>query len=74
LLDVGAQGHAGSTTNPVVLSDIYARVGGTDTSTSVMTENMVQIDSGNVIIDNAWLWRADHEVGGGLVYNSRNPV
>ena len=22
---------------------------------------MVEINSGNVIIDNAWLWRADHD-------------
>eukprot|EP01106_Pelomyxa_sp_JSP_P001346 TRINITY_DN11_c0_g1_i8.p1 TRINITY_DN11_c0_g1~~TRINITY_DN11_c0_g1_i8.p1 ORF type:complete len:173 (+),score=63.80 TRINITY_DN11_c0_g1_i8:205-723(+) len=35
---------------------------------------MVQINSGNVVIDNSWLWRADHYVGGGLVYNSMNPV
>jgi len=25
---------------------------------------MVTINSGNVIIDNAWLWRADHDVAG----------
>ena len=39
----------------------------------VKTGNMMQIDSGNVIIDNTWLWRADHDIEG-LVYKSRNPV
>lgn len=74
LLDVGTQGHAGSSTNPVVLSDIYARVGGTNKTGNMMTDSMVNIDSGNVVLDNAWLWRADHQVGGGLVKYSRNPV
>ena len=43
---------------------------------------MVRIDTKYTILDNAWLWRADHEVGGGSnepaggvpVSNSRNPV
>jgi hypothetical protein len=34
---------------------------------------MVTINSGYVIIDNSWLWRADHDVTG-LVFNSRNFV
>lgn len=34
---------------------------------------MVVISSGNVIIDNAWLWRADHSVNG-IVADSMNPV
>ncbi len=33
---------------------------------------MVVINSGNVIYDNTWLWRADHDKGGS-VYNSKNP-
>jgi hypothetical protein len=36
-------------------------------------ETMVYIESGNVIYDNSWLWRADHGVTG-IVYNSNNPV
>ena len=34
---------------------------------------MVQINTGHVIYDNAWLWRADHDISGS-VYSSRNPV
>ena len=34
---------------------------------------MIQINSGNVIIDNVWLWRADHSIKG-VVKNMENPV
>lgn len=34
---------------------------------------MTLVNSGNVIIDNTWLWRADHAVSG-LVVNEENPV
>lgn len=33
---------------------------------------MLIINSDNVILDNAWLWRADHTVAGN-VYNGDNP-
>jgi len=33
---------------------------------------MVQINSGNVILDNTWFWRADHDIQG-EVTNSHNP-
>jgi hypothetical protein len=69
----GQQGYAGSAANPGAISDVYARVGGTNPTGDRMTTNMIQVESGNVIIDDIWLWRADHDVGG-LVYNSRNPV
>lgn len=34
---------------------------------------MVQVNSGNVIIDDVWLWRADHSKSG-LIKNKANPV
>lgn len=34
---------------------------------------MVKINSANVIVDNTWLWRADHDVNG-HVGNAMNPV
>jgi len=55
-----------------ILQDVFARVGGPDTD-EVKTKSMIQINSSNVIIDDTWLWRADHDVGG-LVANGRNPV
>lgn len=38
-----------------------------------MTESMVTINSSNVVYDNTWLWRADHDITG-EVYNGNNPV
>jgi hypothetical protein len=73
LLLWGTTGYAGLATNPGAISDVYARVGGTNPTGDRMATNMIQVESGNVIIDDIWLWRADHDAGG-LVYNSRNPV
>ena len=36
-------------------------------------DTMVEIGSDHVIIDNAWLWRADHGLNDELVKNSNNP-
>eukprot|EP01098_Paradermamoeba_levis_P012444 TRINITY_DN5453_c0_g1_i1.p1 TRINITY_DN5453_c0_g1~~TRINITY_DN5453_c0_g1_i1.p1 ORF type:complete len:692 (+),score=171.65 TRINITY_DN5453_c0_g1_i1:193-2268(+) len=60
---------------PSFMYDVYARVGGPTDSTrvSVSTDVMVTINSANVVIDNSWLWRADHDVGG-IVYSRNNPV
>jgi len=37
-------------------------------------ETMVEINTSNTIIDDVWLWRADHQVDGQVVKDSRNPV
>lgn len=57
------------------MHDIFARVGGNNNASvyNVSTQYMTLINSGNVIIDNTWLWRADHAVSG-LVVNEENPV
>ena len=46
------------------LYDCFARVGGTNDSTKnqVYADVMVQINSSNVVCDNLWLWRADHDI------------
>lgn len=72
LLKWGEKGYAGSAAAPGAMHDVFARVGGPDHD-EVKTDVMVQINSGNVIIDDTWLWRADHSVDG-LVANSKNPV
>jgi hypothetical protein len=73
MLEVGESGEfEGSVTNPVVLSDVFVRVGGPSTGVGPVG-TMFLIQSGYTIIDNTWLWRADHGVEG-LVYNSENPV
>lgn len=73
LIQWGSKGYAGNSANPGVIQDVYARVGGTNPTGDVKTQNMMQVDSDNVIIDNIWLWRADHDIQG-LVYDRRNPV
>eukprot|EP01121_Diplochlamys_sp_Union-15-3_P016767 TRINITY_DN576_c0_g1_i1.p1 TRINITY_DN576_c0_g1~~TRINITY_DN576_c0_g1_i1.p1 ORF type:complete len:593 (-),score=124.86 TRINITY_DN576_c0_g1_i1:150-1724(-) len=74
LLRWGDSKDSGNSRNPGFLSDVFARVGGTNNAAQqqVQADVMVQINSGNVVIDNTWLWRADHSVGGEVV-NSQNP-
>ena len=56
------------------MHDVFARVGGPDHLTDeVSTDIMIQINSGHVIIDDTWLWRADHTVDG-LVKGGQNAV
>lgn len=57
--------------NPGVASDIFSRVGGPDRFETRANIN-IQINSGNIVVDETWLWRADHDVTG-LVRGSKNP-
>jgi len=47
-----------SAANPILLADVFARVGGPD-QVPVQSRMMVEVNASNVIIDNMWLWRAD---------------
>jgi hypothetical protein len=61
LMQLGTPGaSAAHAANPTVLFDVHCRIGGNvaGTATSCLT-----VDSGNVILDNSWLWRADHGAG-----------
>lgn len=62
LLQVGVSRRQGNATDPVVLSDIAVRVCGP--SKKGQAKTMVVINSGGVIGDNLWLWRADHTLEG----------
>mmetsp|Transcript_38163 Transcript_38163/g.98631 ORF Transcript_38163/g.98631 Transcript_38163/m.98631 type:complete len:857 (-) Transcript_38163:52-2622(-) len=75
LLEWGDGSHPGNPQNPGFLHDVFARVGGpTDPAVEeVRAEVMVRVNSGHVIGDNLWLWRADHGVAG-LTMNNMNPV
>lgn len=75
LLVWGTKGYQGNGGNPGVASDVFARVGGRNDQHQhpAKTNSMITINSGNVIIDNTWLWRADHDKQG-LVYSGNNPV
>lgn len=72
LLKVGTKGYAGSAATPVVLNDIFARVGG-PTTAEEETDVMMEVNSGHTIIDHTWLWRADHDISG-IVKNERHKV
>lgn len=47
-------------TENIYLSDLFFRVGGTDTQTPTSTKCCATINSSHVIGDNFWVWRADH--------------
>jgi hypothetical protein len=70
LLELGASvtgtSHA---TSPTALFDISCRVGGAQAGT---TASCVTVNSDDVFIDNAWLWRADHGSGVGWAVNVAN--
>ena len=40
----------------------------------VSTNTMMEINNKGVVIDNTWLWRADHDSSGGQVKDSKNYV
>lgn len=82
MLVVGEEGkHTSHADNPVVLSNIYLRIGGVE-NVHTETETAMAIYADDTIGDNFWIWRADHSRGvawedtpredGGMSYG--NPV
>ena len=63
LLEWGRAGtkYEGKASNPGIMSDLFARVGGPDYFT-VSARHIATINSGHVIIDNAQLQRGDNYV------------
>ena len=61
LLDWGT-GDKGNPSNPGFIYDCFARVGGTTNPAvqQLTADTVVVIRQGYVVIDNAWIWRADH--------------
>jgi hypothetical protein len=58
LVQIGPPGSAaGHASDPTVLSDVFAGIGGATVGKATET---LQINSSNVIGDDLWLWRADH--------------
>mmetsp|Transcript_18404 Transcript_18404/g.26143 ORF Transcript_18404/g.26143 Transcript_18404/m.26143 type:complete len:284 (+) Transcript_18404:50-901(+) len=62
LLEWGLPGRKddGIADRPGVLTDIFARVGGSNLVRTVSTDAIIRIHSSNVMGDNLWLLRADH--------------
>lgn len=63
LLQIGTEGStANNAANPVSVDDVFFRVGGAETGTvaTALVDN-----SNNSILDDLWIWRADHGAGAG---------
>eukprot|EP01126_Amoeba_proteus_P061068 TRINITY_DN8156_c0_g1_i3.p1 TRINITY_DN8156_c0_g1~~TRINITY_DN8156_c0_g1_i3.p1 ORF type:complete len:379 (+),score=75.47 TRINITY_DN8156_c0_g1_i3:657-1793(+) len=71
----GDSTNFGNPSNPGIAQDLFGRVGGSNNPNvqQVSTVVMVTINQRHVIVDNAWLWRADHDITGGGVYSLDNP-
>jgi Malectin domain len=67
LLQVGPSGSsADHSANPTLLSDVFFRIGGAGAAQATQT---LVINSNNVLLDDLWLWRADHGTGVGWTVN-----
>ena len=67
LLQVGPSGSsADHSANPTLLSDVFFRIGGAGAAQATQT---LVVNSNNVILDDLWLWRADHGTGVGWTVN-----
>ena len=63
LLKIGETGtHTDHSGNPVILQDLFFRIGGT-VNRLTTAENALEINSDDVICDHFWIWRADHGTG-----------
>lgn len=60
LLVVGTEQGVQESGETIFLSDLFFRVGGTETKLPTSVDCCVTIHSDNVVGDNFWVWRADH--------------
>jgi len=61
LLRVGEKGSTKDLRqNPIVLSDLFFRVGGVDTDKPCRADVSLEINARGTIGDHFWIWRADH--------------
>jgi hypothetical protein len=68
LLQLGPTGSsADHSANPTLLSDVFFRIGGAGVGKATQT---LVVNSNNVILDDLWLWRADHGTGVGWTTNT----
>lgn len=71
LLELGYEGaNVDHSNNPCVLQDVICRVGGTGALGT--TGDCIVINSNNTIIDETWIWRADHGDNTGWYENTAN--
>jgi hypothetical protein len=68
LLSVGTPGSS-SASDPDLVQDVYFRIGGAETTPVSATVSLLD-NAGNSIIDNSWVWRADHGNAVGWTVNT----
>jgi hypothetical protein len=67
LLEVGPSGSKAShARNPILLSDVFFRVGGAGAGSVHVN---LEVNANDTIIDHTWIWRADHGKGVGWTQN-----
>eukprot|EP00928_Gymnodinium_smaydae_P065649 TRINITY_DN48752_c0_g1_i1.p1 TRINITY_DN48752_c0_g1~~TRINITY_DN48752_c0_g1_i1.p1 ORF type:complete len:603 (-),score=82.03 TRINITY_DN48752_c0_g1_i1:273-2081(-) len=66
LLEWGVAPYSGNAQNPGFLHDVFARVGGPSQEQDAQVGVLLRVNSGNVVGDNLWLWRADHLSGSSI--------
>jgi hypothetical protein len=70
LLQIGSAGStADHSAAPTAVFDVHCRIGGADVGTA---SSCVTVNSHDVLIDNTWLWRADHGAGAAWTVNMSN--
>jgi len=68
LLEVGPEGsQARHSKNPIVLHDVFFRVGGAAVGRAKVN---LKINSNDTLVDHTWIWRADHGDGVGWELNT----
>ena len=67
LLQVGNGNDAGDASDPALLADVFFRIGGAAVG---KVSTALIVNSGNVILDDIWAWRADHGTGVGWTSNT----
>jgi hypothetical protein len=68
LLEVGPQGSSAiHAKNPIVLHDVFFRVGGAGMGRAQVN---LRINSNDTLADHTWIWRADHGSGVGWTSNT----
>jgi hypothetical protein len=69
LIKVGNRrgGPCGSAGNPIVLHDVFVRIGGAAAGKASVS---IEVNADHTILDNIWAWRADHGNGVGWTVNT----
>jgi hypothetical protein len=65
--DDGAPPHASSSDNPITLHDVFFRIGG---ATPGKATTSLMVNSSHTVLDDLWVWRADHGNGVGWTANT----